>query len=203
MPALPQPGSVIAERGEPTVSAARAAPGQPVSAVPAPALEEQFETIYATFYPRILRYLVRLLQDQELAQDAAQDTFLKAWRHLDSLKPNSRISSWLYTIARRTALDLLRHRALIGWQSLQGMEVADDAQARDFDEVEVAALLQRAFDLLPPQHKRLLAIWQGERPLDQVAAILQTTAGTAGNRLSRARQAWRRSYAARASEDHS
>lgn len=194
MASSPQMDQPIPGGGEPTGHVAGAAAEQAAGVARESSLEEQFEALYTTYYARILGYLCRLLGDQEQAEDAAQETFLRAWRHLGGLRPNSRVSSWLYRIARNHALDLLRRRALIAWQSLQGLDAEDDDNA--YDEVEAALLLQRAFDLLPPQHRRVLATWQGERPLAQMAAILQTTEGTAKNRLSRARQAWRHSYAA-------
>lgn len=200
MAPAPQPGQAIAAGGGDLPGQGAGYPDeQAVGVAQAPSLEEQFEALYATFFPRIVGYLTRLLGDQEQAEDAAQETFLKAWRHLGTLRPNSRISSWIYRVARNTALDLLRHRALIAWQSLQGVDAEDGDQ--DYDWVEVALLLQRAFDLLPPQHKRTLATWKGERPLAQMASILQTTEVAAKGRLSRARRAWRQSYATLAPQD--
>src|SRR5260221_6780791 len=104
-----------------------------------PSLEAQFETLYATYHPRILEYLCRLLGDREQAEDAAQETFLRAWRSRAGLRPNSHISSWLYRVARNHAFDLLRHRALIAWQSLQGVDGEAAGQA---DHALVALLLQ-------------------------------------------------------------
>jgi len=195
MVSSPQPGQTNPGRGEPTGHEAGAADGQGAEGVQEFSLEEQFEALYAMYYTRILGYLCSLLGDREQAEDAAQETFLRAWRHLGGLRPDSRVSAWLYRIARNHAFDLLRRRALIAWQSIQGLDAEDDVQEQAFDQVEVALLLQRAFDLLPSQHKQVLSTWQGERPLAQMAAILQTTEGTAKNRLSRARQAWRHSYA--------
>jgi RNA polymerase sigma factor (sigma-70 family) len=197
MASSPRPGQTIPGRGEQPGQRAGAAHEQ---AAGESSLEEQFESLYTTYYPRILGYLCRLLGDREQAEDAAQETFLRAWRRFGRLRPNSRVSSWLYRIARNHAFDLLRRRALIAWQSLQDLDAEDDGQVREYDQVEVALLLQKAFDLLPPQHKQVLALWNGERSPDQMAAILQTTAGTARNRLSRARAAWRQSYAALAPE---
>ena len=177
-------------------SIVQSGPDEQVSGVvQEPSLEEQFEALYATYYTPIQRYLYYLLRDPQQAEDAAQETFLRAWRHLGDLTPNGHTSSWLFRIARNHALDLLRHRALIGWQSLQDVDGEDHGQGQAYRKVEVALLLQQAFDLLPPQHRSVLALWAGERPVAQMAAILETTAGTARNRLSRARRAWRHTYA--------
>jgi RNA polymerase sigma factor (sigma-70 family) len=193
MASSPRPGQTVPGRGEQPGHRA----GEACARVAGESsLEEQFEALYTTYYPRILGYLCRLLGDREQAEDAAQETFLRAWRRLGALRPNSRVSSWLYRIARNHAFDLLRRRALIAWQSLQDLDAEDDGQVREYAQVEVELLLQKAFDLLPLHHKQVLALWNGGCPPEQMAAILQTTAGTARNRLSRARAAWRESYAA-------
>lgn len=193
---LTQPGQPSPERGEPPGHVVGTPDEQATGVVQATALGQQFEVLYSTYYARIRAYLFHLLGDREQAEDAAQETFLKAWRHLGGLRPNSRVSSWLYRIARNTALDVLRRRALITWQSLQGLDEEDNEQEQAYSLHEVALLLQRAFDLLPPRHKRVLALWKGERPVAQMAAILETTEVAAKGRLSRARNAWRHCYAA-------
>lgn len=196
MVSSPQPGQTNPGRGEPTGHEAGAADEQGAEGAQESSLEEQFEALYTTYYPRIFGYLCRLLGDREQAEDAAQDTFLRAWRYLGKLRPNSRVTSWLFRIARNRAYDLLRRRTLVTWLSLQDFDVEDASQEQEFASAEETLLLQRAFDLLPSRHKRTLSAWQGVRSTAQLAALLQTSEGAAKERLSRARQAWRNSYAA-------
>ncbi|MFV2099666.1 sigma-70 family RNA polymerase sigma factor [Micromonospora sp. LOL_024] len=58
------------------------------------------------------RFLTRLLLgQQELAEDLVQETFLRAWRHAETLAADrSKIAPWLYTVARHVAIDAMRAR---------------------------------------------------------------------------------------------
>jgi RNA polymerase sigma-70 factor, ECF subfamily len=59
----------------------------------------------------VWRFLWRLTGDRTLAEDLAQETFLKAYDRLGSFRFESRFSTWLYRIARNTAIDAMRSRA--------------------------------------------------------------------------------------------
>jgi RNA polymerase sigma-70 factor, ECF subfamily len=59
----------------------------------------------------LYRMLLRMVRDPSLAEDLAQDTFVKAFRALPSFDPERKLSSWLLKIGHNTALDHLRRRA--------------------------------------------------------------------------------------------
>jgi len=65
------------------------------------------EQIYIEYYPRIHRYLIRMIGPKE-AEDLAQEVFIKAGCALDTFHHESRLSTWLYRIATNTALDRMR-----------------------------------------------------------------------------------------------
>src|SRR5512143_1250852 len=69
--------------------------------------KQDFSTIYAEYYPKIVRYLTRLIGELE-AEDAAQETFVKIDRSLDNFRGESSLSTWIYRIATNTAMDHLR-----------------------------------------------------------------------------------------------
>ncbi len=66
-----------------------------------------FSSIYREYYPKIVRYLKRLVGDLE-AEDIAQEVFVKVNRSLDSFRGESSLSTWIYRIATNTAMDHLR-----------------------------------------------------------------------------------------------
>ena len=61
--------------------------------------------------PELLAYLVRFLGDEHDAQDVCQETFLRAHRAFARLRPDSNCRAWLYRIATRSALNVLRRRS--------------------------------------------------------------------------------------------
>ena len=72
--------------------------------------ELEFQKIYRGFQPKIVRYLTRLVGEQE-AEDLAQEVFVKVAQGLGSFRGESQLSTWIYRIATNAALDRLRSPA--------------------------------------------------------------------------------------------
>lgn len=68
------------------------------------AKELQFEEIYAQHRDRIFRLCLGFAKGDEAAQDLFQEILIKVWKHLDSFRGESEISTWLYRIAYNTAI---------------------------------------------------------------------------------------------------
>jgi RNA polymerase sigma factor (sigma-70 family) len=69
---------------------------------------EAFESVYAEHYATILAYLQRLTRRRDLAEELAQETFLRVGRGLDGFRGGSKIATWIYRIATNVYLD--QHR---------------------------------------------------------------------------------------------
>ncbi|MDD4870522.1 MAG: sigma-70 family RNA polymerase sigma factor [Kiritimatiellae bacterium] len=68
-----------------------------------------FETIVSEYEGMLLRYVARIVQSHDAAQDIVQDTFIKLFQDWeDELRPSPEISSWLYRVAHNCAVDHLR-----------------------------------------------------------------------------------------------
>lgn len=74
--------------------------------------EEYFEYIYQSYYPQILKYLVRMIGNHEEAENLAQDVFLRMWKANDTIQAQceQQRKGWLYTVATNIAFDYLRKR---------------------------------------------------------------------------------------------
>ena len=71
--------------------------------------EQDLEKLVRTYTPALLRYCTGILGSEHDAQDAVQPTFIKAWQRRPTLREGeNNIRAWLYRIAYRTALDMLR-----------------------------------------------------------------------------------------------
>lgn len=77
------------------------------------------EDLYSLYYEEIFRYLLQRTRQKELAQDLAQDTFLKAFNGLASFKGKSSIKTWLYTIAHHTFINWYRRETKFSRHSLE------------------------------------------------------------------------------------
>src|SRR5215469_2702786 len=72
-----------------------------------------FEKLYERYNDRISRYLIRMVGDDGTGCELTQETFLKAWEALLSLRDPSRFASWLYRIATTKAYNYQNHARLI------------------------------------------------------------------------------------------
>ena len=84
------------------------------------AVRPTFEELFAAYQAPIQRYVRRLTGDAELARDLTQETFLRVYQALPHLRPDH-VRGWVYRIATNVCLDELRRRALIRWESLEGL----------------------------------------------------------------------------------
>jgi RNA polymerase sigma-70 factor, ECF subfamily len=136
------------------------------------------------YYPRIFHYLLYLTGRREVAEDLTQETFLQAWRRLDTFDDRLALGPWLCQIARREFLQALRRRR--SEASLE--EVAEVAALRtgpETDGVELGAMLAK----LPRQEREVVVLHDLEGyTSEEIARILDMPAGTVRYRLSEARE---------------
>jgi RNA polymerase sigma-70 factor (ECF subfamily) len=71
--------------------------------------ESALSELYARYGAQVFGVVLHVLQNRDLAEEATQDTFLKVWNHVQQWDDErGKLSSWLLTVARYTAIDLLR-----------------------------------------------------------------------------------------------
>jgi RNA polymerase sigma-70 factor (ECF subfamily) len=138
---------------------------------------------------RVYGLAFTMCRDPQLAEDVAQQTFERAWRHAASFDPRkASVTTWLLTICRRLAIDVLRARrptptagedldALLPASPVDGVELTASTS------VEVREL-HAAFGRLPAEQRRavLLAALVGHTA-NEIAAIEDIPLGTAKTRL--------------------
>src|SRR5579883_2117982 len=74
-----------------------------------------FEMLYTRYCDQIRLYLVRMVGNDAIGHELAQETFLRAWQALPGLQNDKRFVGWLYRIATNRARDHQRHAGLIRW----------------------------------------------------------------------------------------
>src|SRR5918992_4792134 len=68
------------------------------------------------YQARVFGLALTILHDRAAAEEVAQETFLKAWRHADAFDPRrGHVATWILTIARNTALDAVRMKRTEPW----------------------------------------------------------------------------------------
>jgi RNA polymerase sigma-70 factor (ECF subfamily) len=137
----------------------------------------------------VVNLVSRIVHDPALAEDLAQETFLKAFRSLATFDPGRRLSSWLFRIAHNTALDALR-RARADVVSIA--ESAEPVVPPAPDPVEEAALgraLDAALGGLRPEFRAALVLrYQDGCSYDEIGDAMGIPIGTAKTYVHRARR---------------
>ena len=155
------------------------------------------ERLFAEHHGEIYGYLARLTRDDELAADLAQETFVKAYRALDSLVDRSRARSWLFAIANRTALDEMRRRSLIRFVPWTGESRGVAASAEETAlRGSLSGELERALGRIPARQRSAIILSEiHELNGIELAAALRVSHDAARALLTRARESLREALA--------
>ena len=148
---------------------------------------DAFEELVRRYQTSIYRVALRMLGSRADAQDAVQETFVRAWRALPRFRHDSAISTWLYRIVTRRALDRIASRRSTG--TLNEVEVEagpDPAQAAEHQERLRA--IRRAMARLPPDQRAALVLREFEGlSYQEVAQVLGASVPAIKTRIHRAR----------------
>lgn len=101
--------------------------------------EDLFGELFRRYQTRVTAWCYRVTRNQNSAHDMAQDVFFKAYRNLDNFRGDSRISTWLYAIARNHCLTSLKKRAC---DPVDGSE-AVPSRMRDYSVVEADLAIEK------------------------------------------------------------
>lgn len=112
------------------------------------------------FQGRVYGLALSILGDAQAAEDAAQETFLRAWRHADAYDPRrGAVTTWLLTIGRNVAIDMARVRKPTPMDPTEIL--MDDLAGRQEErggELDEAMRIRRALSGLPPDQRRPLVL---------------------------------------------
>ena len=167
-----------------------------------------FEMLYARYCEQIKLYLVRMVGNDAIGHELAQETFLRAWQALPGLQNDERFVGWLYRIATNIARDHQRHAGQIRWlpwelQPLRGGQ-AEISPAGMEEQVEENELLRIALAQVPFKYRACLILYIVEElPQAQIAERLGIKASYVSNYVSRGLAELRHRYARLAGEQKS
>lgn len=157
--------------------------------------QESFSILVETYQGPVFNLAYRMLGDAREAEDAAQEAFLRAYKHLERYDPDRPFKTWLLSIASNHCIDRLRKRRLI-FLSIDEPLPPHPALASDMENPETAvakserqATIQALLDKLPPDYRVtvVLRYWY-DMSYAEIANMLETTESAIKSRLFRARQ---------------
>ena len=173
--------------------------------------EAAYRELIRRYERPLFSLLCRMVRDRELAEDLAQETFIKALNAIESYRPEYKFSSWIFKIANNAAIDHLRRREL-DTLSLEGSPHAEtpeaveatalqigDRQESPLDAVEARELggqIEQAIAQLRPEYRACILLRHVEgRAYEEIAEILSLPLGTVKTYIHRARNALRQALA--------
>ncbi len=165
--------------------------------------EAAYREILRRYERPVFSLIYRMVRNRELAEDLAQDTFVKVINALGTYRPEFKFSSWVFKIANNVAIDQLRRREL-ETLSLEGSPHATTPDAIEatalelgaggesaLDEVanrELGSAIERAIAKLRPEYRSCILLRHVEdRSYEEIAEILNLPLGTVKTYIHRAR----------------
>jgi len=163
--------------------------------------EEAYRQLVLRFERPVMTVILRLVRDRQLAEDLAQESFVKAFRHLARYDSRRKLASWLFKIAQDTTLDALRRKTL---PTVSLDPAADESpdHRKDWEDTgavppdqrvertDLAKAIEAAMDELPPRYREIIALrYQEGLAYQEIAEILELPMGTVKTHIHRARHA--------------
>jgi RNA polymerase sigma-70 factor (ECF subfamily) len=163
----------------------------------------EFQSIYKAYYPKILGYLTRTLNDREVAEDLSQDVFIRVNEGLSNFEGRASLSTWIYKIATNIACDYFKSASFrIGKkQAISGeniderkedMNVWTGDKSKTSDQVmekkEMNDCIKRYVNEIPEIYRAVFILSEYEGLKNkEIAEILGLTLDTVKIRIFRAR----------------
>ncbi|MCS7011053.1 MAG: sigma-70 family RNA polymerase sigma factor [Anaerolineales bacterium] len=149
-----------------------------------------FGELVRRYYSGVVHVVYRLCGDAALAEDMAQETFLRAWIHLPSYHPQSPFRNWLYRIAVNATFDVLRKQKATELEEEEWQQIRDSSLSPEAIVLarEKAGRIQQAIVSLPEAARNVLVLREyGGLSYQEIAAVLDIPLGTVMSRLNYAR----------------
>ena len=159
---------------------------------------ECFECLYRKYSRRVFAICKRMINDESIAEDLVQETFLCAFRRLNTFRGDSLFSTWLHRIAVNAALMHIRRTKIDPCAKSVEIQPADeDDFQRDFFTVRDHRLmstadrirLERAVGKLPPGYRIMFILHDIEGyEHSEIASLIGCSAGNTKSQLHKARK---------------
>ena len=150
---------------------------------------EDFGYFLERYSQEAFAIVVRLVPQQEDAEELVQDAFVRAFNRLETFEGRSSFSTWICRIAYTTAVSWLRKRRMKYLSIDEQPKLTDTEVDEALDDESCIEELRRAITLLKPDEQTLITLYYYDnRPLNDIAYILDAEPNTLATRLHRIRR---------------
>ena len=156
---------------------------------------DAFAELVRRYQGPVMRFCGRMTGSAQDAEEIAQDSFVRVYRHLHRLTPQAKFSTFLFGVARNLTLNFMRDAKRQGRGSSENLEslapVPDDALRPDRAArlQEIGSMIERGIAMLSPEHREIIVLREiNGMDYDAIAGVLKCRKGTVKSRLARARE---------------
>lgn len=157
--------------------------------------EHAFRQLFNYYYQDIYGYSVSLLKSKELAEENVQDVFLKVWVHRAILDPEKSFKSYVFTVARNQAFNLLNkaaNDAVVREEIFYGSQEFHDEGDYALREKDCKKLRKQALRQLPPKRKKIFKMSRKHgKSYEEISVELGISINTVKSQMSKALQTLR------------
>jgi RNA polymerase sigma-70 factor (ECF subfamily) len=157
--------------------------------------EKAFRKLFDFYYQDIYGYSISILKSKELAEENVQDVFLKVWLHRENLNLEQSFKSYLFTIARNQAFNLLNKAAndvLLKEEVFYKSQKSCDQTDYSIREADCKKLKKQAIKQLPPKRKRIFKMSRKKgMTYEEISLELGISVNTVKNQMSKALESLR------------
>jgi len=159
--------------------------------------------------PAVYNFALSLVHDSQMADDIAQESFIKAWKNIRRFISTKSFQTWLFSIAHNTAIDTLRQKRDVAFSAFENAEGENTLTATMVDDsplpsellqkAQDATFVQRLLQSLDPQYQDVLTLrYQNDMTFKEIGEALKKPLHTVKSQHRRALASLRRALKTRA-----
>lgn len=158
-----------------------------------------FEDLYRIYHPRLTRFLINIVRRPQLVEEILNDVMLVVWNRSGSYNGSSKVSTWIFAIAYRTALSALRRQdEPVEDKQAETRQSAEAGPEQQLGQTQVQKVLLSAMSELSEDHRAVVDLtYFHELAYGEIAEIMACPVDTVKTRMHYARRHLKRMLAGR------
>ncbi len=149
------------------------------------------QVLYARHHVRVYRFALRLVKNEQTAEDLISEVFLDVWRQAARFEGRSAVTTWMLAITRFKALSVLRKRkdAELDDEAAAAVEDHSDTPEVALQKKDTGGALRKCMESLSPEHREIIdLVYYHEKSVEEVAEIVGIPENTVKTRMFYARK---------------
>ncbi len=150
-----------------------------------------FDRLYNRYATKVYSRCISLLKEPNLAQDAAQEIFIKIFMNLSKFSEKSKFSTWVYSISYNYCIDMIRrnkkNRAIFSDEMERAPDIVEEVPDEELLQIKVQQLKKVLNDIPVGDKAVLLMKYQDDMQIKEIASVLGKTESAIKMKIKRAK----------------